>query len=504
MLTADRCLSAMDLHRIQDDLEQFARALCQEEYLIRAGLKDQSRAAVIRERFSSLGTRSAFEEARAEALAVADPDHARQLRHLVEFLGSNCIEYQVRNLIDRLATAEAGQTITVDGERLPLHAAEVRIRNEADRASRVRLESARLVAISEMSGLRREILQRTHEEAARLGFAGFTAFCRELSGIDLAALRDLTQPILTRTLDMYQELLAWYLKRWVGVELRAARRHDLARLFRASDLDSSLPPGNLREAAEGSLHKMRIDPDAAGRIRVDDDPRPKKVPRAFVATIRIPDEVILVVRPSGGVDDYQAFLHELGHALHLANTDPGLDVLDRRLGDPSVTEAFAFLLDGLLRERGWLRRFVGLSQPHEVLRFTALHKLWYLRRYTAKLDYELALHAGGSTSQAAELYRDLLSGATLVDWPRELYLADVDPFFYAARYLRAWIFEAQLRDLLRDRFDEEWYRNDRTGPFLLELWRQGQRYNLEELSGQLGLGPFTIEPLLNQITADLA
>ena len=494
----------MDLSRIRDDLEQFARALCQEEYLIRAGLKDESRAAVIRERFSSLGSRSAFQDVRAETLAAAEPDRARQLRHLAEFLGTNCIEYQVRDLIDRLATTEAGQTISVDGERLPLHAVEVRIRNEADRARRAGLESARLAAISEMSGLRHEILQRAHQEAERLGFAGYTAFCRELSGIDLAALRDLTQPILSRTLDMYQDLLAWYLKRWVGVELRAAWRHDLARLFRAPELDSSLPQGNLREAAEGSLHKMRIDPYAGDRIRVDDDPRPKKVPRAFVATIRIPDEIILVVRPSGGVDDYQAFLHELGHALHFANTDPGLDVLDRRLGDPSVTEAFAFLLDGLLRERGWLRRFVGLSQPHEVLRFTALHKLWYLRRYAAKLEYELALHAGGSTSQAADLYRELLSGATLVDWPRELYLADVDPFFYAARYLRAWIFEAQLRDLLRDRFDEEWYRNDRTGPFLLELWRQGQRHDLEGFAERLGLGPFSLDPLLHQITADLA
>ncbi|HYL79922.1 MAG TPA: hypothetical protein VEU07_03865, partial [Candidatus Acidoferrum sp.] len=91
-----------------------------------------------------------------------------------------------------------------------------------------------------------------------------------------------------------------------------------------------------------------------------------------------------------------------------------------------------------------------------------------------------------------------------VDWPRELSLADVDPFFYAARYLRAWIFEAQLLGLLRDRFDEEWYRNDRTGPFLLELWRQGQRHTLEEFAGLLGLGPLSLDPLLNQITTDLA
>jgi hypothetical protein len=494
---------AMDLSRIRHDLEEFAEALNREEYLTRAGLKDESRAAAIRERFASLGSRSVFEEVRAAAREPSDAEEARRLRYLAEFLGANRIAYQVREPSDRLTTAEAAQTITVDGERLPLRSAEARIKNEPDRSRRHALESARLAAIAELAGLHHEILERSHQEAEHLGFAGYTALCRELSGIDLVALRDLTGPILSRSLDMYRDLLAWYLRRRVGIEPSEARRHDLTRLFRAPEFDAGLPPGALREAAEAPLRHMRIDPTAGGRIRVDDEPRPKKTPRAFVATPRIPDEVILVVRPAGGPDDYSAFLHELGHALHYAYTDPRLAVEYRRLGDASVTEAFAFLLDGLLRERGWLQRFVGLAQPRDLLRFTAFHKLWFLRRYAAKLKYELILHDEGPTPHCADVYRDLLAGATLVDWPRELSLADVDPFFYAARYLRAWIFEAQLRDLLRERFDEEWYRNDRTGPFLLSLWREGQRLTVEELAAELGLGPPSLDPLLAQISTDL-
>ncbi len=303
---------------------------------------------------------------------------------------------------------------------------------------------------------------------------------------------------------MYREVLAWYLSRWVGAPPREARRHDLVRVFRAPELDRVMPPDALREAAEAPIRRMGIDPAAAGRIRVDDEPRPAKTPRAFVTALRIPDEIILVVRPGGGPDDYAAYLHELGHALHFAYTDSNLPVEYRRLGDSSVTEAFAFLQDGQLRERGWLKRFVGVGQPADVLRFTAFHKLWFLRRYAAKLEYELFLHAEGPGARSRDAYRDLLSAATLVEWPAELYLADTDPFFYAARYLRAWIFEAQLRGLLRERFDEEWYRNDRSGPFLLSLWRQGQRHTLEELAADLGLGPPAIEPLLAQISADLA
>jgi len=493
----------MDLACLREELEQFAEALSREKYLTRAGLKDESRTADIRDRYASLASRSLFDDVWGKARGASGNDEARRLRFLAEFLGTNWIEYQVREPSDRLTTTEARQTIAVDGERVPFRSAEVRIKNEADRSRRAALESARLSVIGELNGLRREILERSHAEAQRLGFAGYTALCRELSGIDHVALRELTRPILPRTLEMYRDLLAWYLKRRVGVELKEARRHDLARLFRAPEFDGSLPPGALREAAEAPLRRMGIDPSAAGRIRVDDEPRPKKTPRAFVATPRIPDEVILVVRPGGGPDDYAAFLHELGHALHFAHTDPRLPVEDRRLGDASVSEAFAFLMDGLLREPGWLRRFVGLAQPADLLRFNAFHKLWFLRRYTAKLEYELILHEDGPTPRSADLYRDLLAAATLVDWPRELSLADLDPFLYAARYLRAWIFEAQLRELLRERFDEEWYRNDRTGPFLLALWQRGQRHPIEELARELGTGPLSLEPLLAQLTAAL-
>ena len=493
----------MDLSRIREEIESYAAALTREEYLTRAGLKDESRTAAIRERFTALGSSSLFHEVRGEAEATGDAERARSCRVIAEFLGTTCLEYRGRDLADRLSTAEATQTIAVDGERLAVRSADVRVRNEADRARRSALESARLQAVGELNGLRGEMLETHHAEAVRLGFPDYTVFCRTLSGIDPGAVRDLVAPILPATADAYRDLLDWHLKRWVGVESRQARRHDLSRLLRAAELEPLFPSGNVREAAESPVRRMGIDSTAGGRIRVDDERRPTKIARAFVATLRVPEEVVLVVRPAGGPDDYVAYLHELGHALHFGYTDAALPVECRRLGDPSVTEAWAFLQDGLMRERGWLKRFLSIPRPGDVLRFTALHKLWLLRRYAAKLDYELFLHAQGPSQAAAGAYRDLLSGATLVEWPRELYLADPDPFFYAARYLRAWVFEAQLKALLRDRFDEEWYRNDRTGPFLLALWRQGQARTLDELASDLGLGEPSIEPLLKQILEDL-
>jgi hypothetical protein len=236
---------------------------------------------------------------------------------------------------------------------------------------------------------------------------------------------------------------------------------------------------------------------------MDLESRPAKSSRAFVAAVEIPDRVILVTRPGGGPDDYRSFLHELGHALHYGYTDRRLPVEFRRLGDAAVSETWAFLMDGLLGERGWLRRFLGTDHPEDFLRLNATHKLFLLRRYAAKLQYELALHGGGGARGRADLYHELLGRATRAEFPRAMHLSDVDLHFYAARYWRAWKFEAQLREFLVERFDEEWYRNDRTGPFLIGLWRQGQRHRVEALAAQLGLADEGLAPLLRQLMRHL-
>ena len=77
----------------------------------------------------------------------------------------------------------------------------------------------------------------------------------------------------------------------------------------------------------------------------------------------MPDEVYLVIAPTGGRDDYGALFHEGGHVEHYANTDPGLAFEFRHLGDNSVTESFAFLMEHLVEDRDWLRDKLGVEDP---------------------------------------------------------------------------------------------------------------------------------------------
>ena len=493
----------MDIGDLRARVEGFIRELTQEDYRNRAGLQVESRLAAVHERHAALADRDLLLEARERrGKAGAEEEHAGWAC-LEEFLTTNWLEHAVRGIQDRLQAMEAGATLDLPEESIPLRAADPRICNEERRARREALEAARCRALATLLPLHAELWDRAHDLAQELGHPSYAALCASISGVPLEGLAPEADELLRETEDAYEEHLRWYARRHLNVPFRELKRHDLLRLFRAPQWDAAFPPAGMVAACGAAVEKMGVDPRAEGRIRPDLEARATKSPRAFVAAVEIPDRVILVTRPAGGPDDYRSYLHELGHALHYGYTDRRLPAEFRYLGDNAVTESWAFLLDGLLGERGWLRRFLGMDHPEDFLRLNAFHRLFLLRRYAAKLQYELALHGGDPPRDRAELYTHLLGRATRAEFPREMHLSDVDLHFYAARYWRAWLFHAQFREFLVERFDEEWYRNDRTGPFLIGLWRQGQRHRVEDLAAQLGLPDEGLKPLLRHLTEHL-
>jgi hypothetical protein len=76
-----------------------------------------------------------------------------------------------------------------------------------------------------------------------------------------------------------------------------------------------------------------------------------------------------------------------------------------------------------------------------------------------------------------------------VDWPKQTWIADVDPFFYAACYIRAWAAERSLRTHLTERFGERWFMEPEAGELLKQNWSKGQRELAEELLEELGAPP---------------
>jgi hypothetical protein len=245
---------------------------------------------------------------------------------------------------------------------------------------------------------------------------------------------------------------------------------------------------------------MGIDMAAQPNVHLDTEVRELKTPRAFCSPVRVPEEIYLVVLPQGGQDDYQALLHEAGHTEHFAHVGRELPFEYRMLGDNAVTEGFAFTFDHLVLNRRWLSIYRGYEDSADFLRFANVGELYFMRRYAAKLSYEVQLHAQtGSLDDMAAVYSRYLSEALMVDVPPQSYLTDVDDAFYVASYLRAWMLEGAWRMILQDRYGMEWFRDEAAGGFIRELWSHGQHFTAEQLLLKYGGGRLSTDPLRHHL-----
>ena len=479
----------MDLDAYRHSADGFTTELMREYYRHYAGLKDSFEIEPIYARHGGLFTRDAVHALRElDAQSTGDGDERRRARMLLDFAVEGYVGEATKAVEEELARTEAALTIEVGDERMGFREAPVAQANEPDAARRVEIERALLDATDERLGpLHRERIERQHACATELGWASYADMCAYCKGIDLRALSAQTAAFAAATAGSYPRVLEPEVRRTLGIGLAELRRADLPRFFRAADQDRHFPSARLTESFAETMRGLGIDVAAQAGVTFDIESRPNKSPRAFCAPVRVPGEVYLVVAPVGGRDDYATMFHEGGHTEHTANVDPELPFEFRRLGDNSISETYAFLMEHLIEDPEWLSRRLGVEDSAELVAHAKAHRLVYLRRYAGKIAYELELHGAGADgwSALAGRYSELLGAALGIDWPTETFLADVDEAFYCACYLRAWALETHLRSYLRERFGPAWFESEEAGNVLRDLWRDGQRLDAEELLGEL-------------------
>jgi hypothetical protein len=93
------------------------------------------------------------------------------------------------------------------------------------------------------------------------------------------------------------------------------------------------------------------------------------------------------------------------------------------------------------------------------------------------------------------IYTKWLERATGFIYEPEAALLDVEDDFYAIDYLRGWIGEAALSAHLRETMGEDWFTRREAGMFLVKLWREGERWSLDELLSASGIESLDLSPL---------
>jgi len=486
----------MDYERFVEQAEAFLMEMERENYLVGSGRKEQLQIAPIFARYPELFSRPAVEARLAEQERAFDSVSAR---YLAAFAADGYLEQAVKALSEEITNRELAATVEWDEQELPYHQVPIVLAQEPDQSRRHDLYRRQLAVTAQQHEMRAERLRRLHQEAASLGFESYTVLYETLKGLELPALAEAMARLLEETEDVYAERLEDALLA-IGADPGLADVSDLIYCFRAVQFDRYFPADQMVRSLHRAMAGLGLVRDDDFGFILDLEPRPKKSPRAFCAPVRVPDEVYLVIKPKGGVDDYDSLLHEAGHATHYSRIAPDVPWPLRCLGDSDITESYAFLFQHLLHNPRWLRDVLGLPlrTAEEFRRFALFKKLWFLRRYAAKLHYELKLHSG-DPAETCEAYVDTLREALQVEIAPENALADVDDGFYVAQYLRAWAFEAMLRSFLEEELGEAWWRSRDAGWLLRDWWWQGQASPLHALAREIGYEGLDTRPLLEEL-----
>jgi hypothetical protein len=489
--------SARELDAYRERADRFIAALDEEYYLHFAGLKDTLDLEPIYNEYADLTT---LEQAHSIGATVNGSQNIRELwRFACEgHLGQLTKEYE-----EKIARTEAELTATVDGETIEYRMLKPTIANEPDRTRRERLERVRNELVEEhLNPLYLETHLRVRSAVGELGGKNYFELYKDF-GFDLDSLAAQCRSFLDSTESLHEQVGDKLFRDRVGIPLAEAQRWDTPRMMRGTTWDAGFPADRMIPALRGTLADLGVDLDAQQNVHLDVENRPKKDPRAFCAPIEVPDKVMLVIKPIGGPDDWRALFHEAGHTEHYAHTSGSLSVEEKRLGDNAVTEGWAMLLEHLTDEPGWLQRMLDFPRPNEYSAEGAAVLIYFVRRYSAKLLYEIEFHQADDPTTMSSRYVELLGDALEVEPSPTDYLWDMDSRFYVHAYLRAWALEAQLRAFLREKFGRDWFTQRSAGSLLRELWSEGQRMNADELLREVTGGSIEMEAVAERARESL-
>ncbi len=239
------------------------------------------------------------------------------------------------------------------------------------------------------------------------------------------------------------------------------------------------------------------------QIRLDLEPLPEKIGDSYCAPIAVPDEVMVMVAPRGSLADYTALFRYVGEAECHAHAERTQPFAYRRLGDQAAVAGYGHTLQSLLGHPEWLTLRLEAEATRDAVRLHAFERLYQLRRAAVSHLFEVELRNTPEPDVLETRYVDQFADALGIRPFPERMLDGLESSFTGATRLRAAIFGQQLTAFLAQEFDEDWYRSVRAGRFLVDRWREGQRYRAEELVRYLGFEGLDVTPMIAELRSAL-
>lgn len=336
-----------------------------------------------------------------------------------------------------------------------------------------------------------------------LGYGDYVAYCSEKKGLDYAAHASSLDGFLRATADLYFGAMGDWTARSLGIPLSEANRFDAIYLVGLGEFDHLFPQGIPLTDHLAFFENWRLDVARLPGLHLHTQSSPDGGASGVTFTLRIPQDVHVLVNPQGGWIDLETLFHEMGHGLSAVFTSPDLSPTEKDFNTSStLSEAFAFLMQNICFSPLFLERRLGLKDGaiETIRRYKALKDMAFFRRYAAKFLAEYEMYRKDTLGEGEE-YASLLLEHTGFSYKPETQLFDLAPELYSLDYVMAWMAEASLERFLVGSLGEDWMFKPEAGQILREWWKSGNRDEMEEFLSREGIGPLGFEDIRNRWTA---
>ncbi len=448
------------------------------------GLEDDIDIAGLYARYSEAFSPDTIQTVRKALFSAEKASDRYRYRAILGQMTLAWLEFQTADVQREILKKEAQTTVDWNGEAVPLRTFRVRILNEKDRVIRRQMVDLREQTEDALiNPLRLEQVLKMKKAVNDLGYLNYIELCEETQNRNFQTFSDDMEQYLRETESLYREYLDRYLQQFAGAPLDDdAHSSDIAAIMRCSIFDRFFPSDKLLPVLKQTIGGMGFSLD---RIQLDLENRPRKKPRPCVSAVNPPDDVRLTIYPVGGFEDYSGLLHETGHAVHFVHERPDLDFIFKFWGDRGFTEGIAYLFQNITMNRVWLKEQMNMSDPDELIRYNAFMGILRFRRLIGSFLYQMELFTTPDPESLKERYQWHYRRAHQVNFDTSDYLT-FDMELYSAGYLRARMFECQLREYMTRTFGAEWWRQKAAGEYLITLFRDGRRNRADEIARQIG------------------
>ncbi len=234
-----------------------------------------------------------------------------------------------------------------------------------------------------------------------------------------------------------------------------------------------------------TMKKMGLD---ASKVKVDSANRKGKSASAFCFPIKVPTDVRICYRKSNPLQNFSGVFHEFGHGIHGVSIKTNESYENKYLIAMGVAEIFSIFFENLLHDKTFLQEALGFTNETavDITRRFRFNELFFVAFYSANSTMKLRYWKEQlSIEQANALYSDLTERFMGIRYPGKYWqLHHVMPeyFLYSPSYMIASVRAFELANLLRSRYGDRYWNEEKAGKDLYELLSVGGGIDVDSFS----------------------